>query len=1073
MATTSPTAIVEQGLLAQSDGSGDAITVGSPAWYAWLAGATSFTFRGNHGTFTAHKERRSSTQEYWKAYRRRAGRLYRVYLGKSGELSLERLNAVAAELAGSLSTEAPAPPTVSRDNSQATVDVIISAHTGIERPHRQDKSFRLVRRTPTSTATEDAQSLHLLGTKLIIPPLRTSLVPRPRLGSRLETAIAQGQKFILIAAPAGFGKTTLLVEWLAARTGDQGLRVDSLSSALSPQSSVRTIQVAWLSLDDADNQLAQFLAYLIAALETVHPGIGAEAWSLLRTQVAHPPTQAILTMLLNVLGNSPDRLLLAFDDYHTITLQAIHEAVAFLLDRMPLHMHLFMTTRADPPLPLARLRVRGQLAEIRAAELRFTNDETVYFFDQVHGVHLPPDAVTTLEARTEGWAAGLQLAVLSLQQQDAAQIPSFISDFTGSHAYVFDYLADEVFQRHPDAVRTFLVQTAILARLCGPLCAAVTSQDDAPMLLERLDQANVFLIRLDSRRHWYRYHHLFQDFLRERLERALAPSDRALLHRRASAWFEQEGLTGEAIDHALSAQAWEDAIRCLTPLMASERMYEHFLDWPRWLVALPDTVLQNEPELCIRLAWVLMFTGHAEVAERPLGVAEAVWQAAGNHSKVGEVLCWRAAACYWRRDRLGAMSLAQQALARLSAELAEQRAIATLILGLSAVDLGLVASALDPLVIAHEALQHSREPFYALTAALGLARAYQLQGQLQRAAGVYRDLIQRAGSAPHLQGPVAYFYLGRIYYEWNDLASAEHALTEGIASGQQTGRGRYWPSAYAALAWVRWARGDVTQTALLMEQALAAARLLGSPPAIAETETRQAGLWLAQGDLAAAGRWLARRQINIDDQVQFERQADYVLLARIRIAEEQLAPGSVDMVAVVRLLDRLLETAVADERLSDRILILVLLALAQAVGRDPQQAFAPLVAALELAEPEGYVRTFVDEGGLVRTLLRAQRAHLPGTRVSNRQLAYIDRVLDAFPQDGLPAPTTSTGSQLLSERERAVLQLLAAGRSLQEIATLLVISAHTARTHVKNIYAKLDAHNRVQALERARSLQLL
>jgi LuxR family maltose regulon positive regulatory protein len=334
-------------------------------------------------------------------------------------------------------------------------------------------------------------------------------------------------------------------------------------------------------------------------------------------------------------------------------------------------------------------------------------------------------------------------------------------------------------------------------------------------------------------------------------------------------------------------------------------------------------------------------------------------------------------------------------------------------------------------------------------------------------------LIQRAGSAPHLQGPAAYFFLGRIYYEWNDLASAEHALTGGIASGQQTGRGRYWPNAYAALAWVRWARGDMTQTSLLMELALAAARLLNSPPAIAEAETRQAGLWLAQGDLAAAGRWLARRQINVDDQVHYERQADYVLLARIRIAQEQHAPGSVDVSAVVRLLDRLLQAAEADERLSDRILILILLALAQAVGRDPHQAQARLAAALELAEPEGYIRTFVDEGAPMRSLLLAQRAYLAASEVGQRQLAYIDRLLDAFPQDGLPVPTTPTTSQLLSERERAVLKLLAAGRSIQEIATLLVISAHTARTHVKHIYAKLDAHNRVQALERARSLQLL
>jgi LuxR family maltose regulon positive regulatory protein len=338
---------------------------------------------------------------------------------------------------------------------------------------------------------------------------------------------------------------------------------------------------------------------------------------------------------------------------------------------------------------------------------------------------------------------------------------------------------------------------------------------------------------------------------------------------------------------------------------------------------------------------------------------------------------------------------------------------------------------------------------------------------------LYLDLIQRAGGAMHREQPAAYFFLGRIYYEWNDLASAERALTQGIAIGQRTGRGRYWPSAYAALAWVRWARGDVTQTSLLMEQALASARLLDSPSAIAETKVRQAGLWLAQSDLAAAVRWLASRQINVDDEVPYEQQADYLLLARIQIAQEQHAPGSVDMAALVRLLDRLLVAAVADERMSDRIVILILLALAYAVGRDPHQAQAPLAAALELAELKGYIRTFVDEGGLIRTLLLAQRARLATGEAGNRPLAYVNRLLEAFPLDAAAVPATSTSSQVLSDRERAVLQLLAAGRSVQELAKLLVISTHTARTHVKNIYAKLDVHNRVQAIERARALNLL
>ena len=288
--------------------------------------------------------------------------------------------------------------------------------------------------------------------------------------------------------------------------------------------------MAWLALDDTDNHLGQFLAYLIAAFETVRPKLGAEAWALLRAQAAQPPTHAILTSLVNALAAPADQIMLVLDDYHTITLQAIHEAIAFLLDRMPAHMQIVITTRADPPLPLARLRARGQLTELRAADLRFTGGEAAYLFDHIHGIALAPDALAALEARTEGWATGLQLAALSLRQQDVADMPTFLADFTGSHTYVFDYLADEVFQQQPEPVRSFLVQTAILGRMCGPLCAAVTGQNDAQTLLEDLDQANMFLIRLDSNRRWYRYHHLFRDFLREQLDRAVeAARSRAAL----------------------------------------------------------------------------------------------------------------------------------------------------------------------------------------------------------------------------------------------------------------------------------------------------------------------------------------------------------------------------------------------------------------------------------------------------------------------------------------------------------------------------------------------------------------
>jgi ATP/maltotriose-dependent transcriptional regulator MalT len=1078
MPTTSSTAKVDHAMLVQSNSSEDAIPVGSPAWYAWLASATAFAFRSTDGTFTAHKERRGPTQEYWKAYRRRAGRLHRVYLGRSEELTLDRLNTVAAELETKLSAHATASDSALRDTPAAPADVAKEVFKEEPDPGAQDASFHLpdsrsLYPTPVYAATDDAQSMHLLSTKLAIPASHTSLVPRPRLVSRLDMAIAQGQKLILIAAPAGFGKTTMIAEWLASRTEDRGLRTESIAASLSPQSSVLSTRVAWLSLDDADNHLGQFLAYVIAALETVHPRIGMEAWALLRARAAHPPSQAILATLVNALVDPADRIVLVLDDYHAITLQAIHEALAFLLDRMPAHMHVMITTRADPPLPLARLRVRGQLTELRATDLRFTHDEVADLFNHVHRIPLAPATMTTLEARTEGWAAGLQLAALSLQQRDPADMTTFLAGFTGSHTYVFDYLADEVFQQQPAHVRSFLVQTAILGRLCGPLCAAVTGYDDAQALLEQLDQANLFLIRLDDNRHWYRYHHLFLEFLRDHLERGVPAADRALLQQRASVWFEQHGPVGEAIEHALRAKAWSQALRCLTPIMVTQRFYDYYLEWPGWLAALPDAVLQADLTFCLRLAWVLLLTGHIEAAERPLGLAESGWNAVGNQPKLGEVLGIRSISFYFRGDFLEAMRLAQQALAVLPPDMVEQRGIPTFILGMSDLVRGHVRSAQEALAAAHMAFQDSRELFYQLIVSFGLARAYQLQGQLHHAAALYQETSRRAGDATYLQMPTAHIHLGMLYYEWNDLAAAERALRMGITVGQRTGRGRYWPTAYSALARVCWVRGEAAEAIMHVERALEAARLLDNPREIAEAHAYQAWLWLAQENQVALEHWLKTRALTMDDPVPYERLAEYLMLARIRIAYARQAPRSVDLDAVVRLLNRLCQVAEADQRTADQIVILALLALAEADQRQPNHGLESLMAALTLAEPEGYVRTFVDQGAPMRSLLLALRAQVSASDSSERLLAYVDRLLDAFPLPDLAAPGPVVAPDVLSGREHAVLQLIAEGRSVQEIATSLVISAHTARTHVKNIYTKLDAHNRVQALHRARALHLL
>jgi LuxR family maltose regulon positive regulatory protein len=668
----------------------------------------------------------------------------------------------------------------------------------------------------------------------------------------------------------------------------------------------------------------------------------------------------------------------------------------------------------------------------------------------------------------------LQLAALALQQH-ASHIPTFIADFTGSHRYVFDYLADEVFQQQPTAVQTFLMETAILPRLCGSLSDAVTGQNNGQAMLEHLDQIDLFLIRLDSNRRWYRYHHLFGDFLRERLDRATGPTDRVLLHQRARAWFEQHGLIREAIDHALSAQAWGDAIRCFAPFMASPLFYEYYLDWPRWLAALPDTALMDEPDMCLRLAWILALIGQAEATERLLTLAEAAWHSANNQSQVGAVLVCRALALGFKGELARGRSLVQQALIKLTDELSEQRAIATWLLGNSELLLGHIGTAMELITAAHKALAVSREAFFARASSLLMIRTYQLQGKLQHSAALYNDLIRNAAGATHLEQPALYLFLGLIHYEWNNLAIVQQLLQEGIVVGQRTGRGRYWPGIYTTLAQVHWAQGDIVQAQALIEQALIVARSLENTSDIAKAEALQAWLWLTQDKLSAAQNWLTRA-LSVSDTISYEHQAKYLMLARIRIAQERQAHGSGHMNAVMPLLNQLLQLADADLRVPDQITILALIALAHAAQGEQHQAMTIITTALTMAMPERYVRSFVDEGTPLHSLIAASELWITQNAADNESaalLAYINRVLAAFPHSAPAVPSQTSPMMLLSEREQAVLLLIASGHSVQEIAIQLVISAHTARTHIKNIYAKLDVHTRLQAVERARTLHLL
>jgi LuxR family maltose regulon positive regulatory protein len=515
--------------------------------------------------------------------------------------------------------------------------------------------------------------------------------------------------------------------------------------------------------------------------------------------------------------------------------------------------------------------------------------------------------------------------------------------------------------------------------------------------------------------------------------------------------------------------------------MASQRFYEYYLDWPRWLAALPDAALAAEPDLCRRLAWILMFTGHVEAADRPLSIAEAVWRSAANQEKVGELIGLRALAWGWKGDFPRAIQTAQQALALLPVNAVDRQGVPAYVLGASDLELGHIGSATDWLIAASVVTQRQpivaqnpSEIFLALGTAAALARAYQLRGDLQHAATMYHDVIKRMGNASYLQVPSVLISLGSLYYEWNDLVEAERMLRAGIAIAERIGRDRYWSEAWCMLARVLLAGGDALQARAMAAHALVLARALDNSFHIAEAEVIEGWLLLAHGDIAAVLRWLHTRALRIEDRpLLYADQTEYLMLARMRIMQARQAPGSIDLDPITHQLTQLLQLAETDQRMADRITIMALLSLAQAVKGDSTQMVPTLVAAVRLAAPQGYIRTFVDEGTPMHALLRALPAQLSASTAEWPLVLYINQLLEAFAIERPETPSPPSSASLLSERERAVLHGIAEGRSIQEIAALLVISAHTVRTHMKNIYSKLDAHNRVQALEHARALQLL
>jgi LuxR family transcriptional regulator, maltose regulon positive regulatory protein len=875
----------------------------------------------------------------------------------------------------------------------------------------------------------------LVRTKLYIPQLHPSLVERRPLYTRLNRGLAG--RLILVSAQAGSGKTTLLSAWLA--------------TVGKP--------VAWLSLDEDDSEPARFWTYVAAALQTSQPDLGHRFAAIINAPpLAAAPIESALTLLVNEFAAFADDLILVLDDYHVIASQPVHASLAFLIDHLPPRVHLVIATRADPPLPLARLRARGQLTELRTSDLRFTGDEAGAFLNDRMGLDLPLDQVAALADQTEGWAAGLQLAALSAGRQSARPL---IAGLMQGDRWIVDYLADEVLRRQPLAVQTFLLQTCCLERLCASLCDAVTGQADGQAMLEQIERENLFLVPLDNRRLWYRYHHLFADLLRRR-----AQTDPAVrlpeLHRRAAAWLEQQGLFDQAIGHALAAPDLELAARLIE---ASARAILFTRGEPqlilRWMAALPASH-SEEPRLGLPQAWALTMTGQWDAAAHRLDVIESAAvtdEGAPNRAILGQAAAIRATAAAMRGDVNRLAELAQRALDWLPEEDALLRSWAAWQLAQSYRYAGNAAAA--ELAFSHTA-QLARAADNSLIEWIALGhRANRLieQSKLRQALEAHLAVQELARSDRSRPVPLvgeSYISAGVVHLEWNELDAAAESISQGLALAEEGGLTWMQVNGQAALAFVQAARGDHAGAQRLLDRALALVQS-HMPFALGQARAMQAKLWWICGNMPAAVRWAQSSGLKPGDSVSYRQEDEYLMLARVLIAQKEPEPAK-------QLLVRMLSAAEAGGRLNRVIEILILQSLVFSVSGDARRAVQALEQALALAEPENYVRSFLDAGEPVRRLL--SKIERPSPYVETLRVAFGGETRDL---DRSPASLV----EALSEREMQVLRLIAAGQSNGEMADALVVSLNTIKTHVKRLYEKLGTRSRLETVERARELGLL
>jgi LuxR family maltose regulon positive regulatory protein len=906
----------------------------------------------------------------------------------------------------------------------------------------------------------------LLATKVTVPRARRDLVARPDLVDRIDDATACD--LCLVCSPPGFGKSTLLATWAAASDRP----------------------VAWLSLDEDDNDPTRFWRYVIAALDRSQPGIGGRASALLARPGAVPGS-AVVTALINDLADRDEAIVLVLDDYHVIGSREVHDGVTFLLGHLPAGLRLVIAGRSDPALPLADLRAGGRLAELRAADLRFTAAEVAAFLGELWGLALPQDAVIALADRTEGWVAGLQLAALSLRHQpDPA---AFVASFAGSHRFVLDYLSEEVLARQPEEMREFLLTTSVLERLSGSLCDAMTGRSDGQQLLEAAERANLFVVPLDEQRHWYRYHHLFADLLRARLGQDGAEHV-AQLHRRAVAWYQAHGLMSDAVHHAFAAGDIDNAVRLI------EATAEELIWWrsegitlERWIAALPPGMLSRRPRLALARALRALVAARLEEAETCVAAAERAPASAlgepfvptvGRQQSelvnvVATIAFIRAVLASRYGDAARADAYAQQALGHLTEDDRQLRLVVQAMPTEAAWTAGRLSEAEWLARSAIVDLHIDEQPEMATRLLFDQGQVQQASGRLRAAEQTYRRglrLMVPPGASPKPAASLQHIGLAEVLRQRDDLGAALRHVTAGLDLCRLIANTEPASSGLATLAWIQYGLGDHAAARAAADEAARAVPSAEIVSLFNPGPAERARLLLALGEGDEAVAWIAERGLSDADVPAYPREREYLVLARLLLARD--APDR-----ALALLDRLHTAALADGRFGSAIEIRALQALALDAACRSACALNTLRDALALAQPEAYVRVFVDEGPSMTALLRrlvasAQRGLGPTLDAAVSE--YALRLLGAAPTESanraMSAVRIARGAVLvepLTERESEVLVLLAEGKPNREIAERLVVTLDTVKKHLTHIFGKLGAVSRTQAVARARELHLL